>query len=842
MILTAFPFTHKHSAFLPRVILMLIALLCSILSVSGQTYRLKGIVIDKANNEPLPFCNIYAPQNKIGYSADENGAFDIMIEENTDSLVFYYLGYENHVIKERKLLRNADSLVVKMQSMVSELAEIVIQAPKKRVKDTLAIRIFRNVVANKPLNREQAFSTYQYEEYTKTVASYFNVSPKLINRKIIRPFKFVFENQDTTSDGRRFIPLILKETLIEHYKQEDPKINKSIVKASKVSGIEQLRFSEVLDIVFDEMDVYGNQLNLSGKGFTLPFADGGLFTYKYFFMDSTENEKCEWVYKLAFTPKTKGDLAFNGFVWIHQPTYAIQKITLELDARANINWYNDFSLTQEFQQEPNKTWVKRKESRTTSIAITKGKKSKSIYLLQTKSRDSIKINVPLPDSTIHNSSLYEKYYDKKDTSFWKTKRHDPLSIPENNVYGLIDSLKRTKAYKIYSKIGGLLTSGYYRLGPVDIGNIANMLSWNDVEGYRIRFQTRSNWKLSKQFRYNVYAAYGTDDKRYKYGVDLRYRFPNKNQFLHEIGVKYKDDYQRFSLENTNYEYDFILNTFLRRRGFDDLVYVKDVNLSYRKQWIRDFSSDLTLNWKQYQTIPGKIEFQKTQADGSVIRYDKFNIFSPKLRFTITPGARFLQTENRSIYLKGNLPRIYIDYSFSVRNLLASDFNFHKLGLIVEQIYTSPIGKTRYMLSATKLFGNIPYPMLFIHPGNENFIIDWRRFANMQEAEYGADEQISLLFEHHFEGFFLNKVPLIKKLKWREVFIAKMALSRLDRSKVSFTDLPDRFKGLDGFYAETGFGIENIFKVGKIQFTWRLTQKDQPNFEKFVIRFAVSPDF
>jgi hypothetical protein len=815
---------------------------CSIISVSGQTFRIKGIVIDKANNEPLPFCNIYAPQSKTGFSADENGVFDIVVEEKTDSLVFYYLGYENHVIKERKLLRNSDSLVVKMQSMVSELAEIVIQAPKKRVKDTLAIRIFRNVVANKPNNREQAFKTYQYEEYTKTVASYFNVSPKLVNRKIIRPFRFVFENQDTTPDGRRFIPLLLKETLVEHFKQEDPKIKKNIIKASKVSGIEQLRFSEVLDIVFDELDVYENQLTLSGKGFTLPFADGGLFTYKYFFIDSTENEKCEWVYKLAFTPRTKGDLAFNGFVWIHEPTYAIQKITLELDPRANINWYNDFSLTQEFKQIPDKGWVKNKESRTTSIAFTKGKKSKSIYLLQTKSRDSIRINQPLPDSTINHAGLYEKYYDKKDTTFWRIRRHDPLSIPENSVYGLIDSLKRTKAFKIYSKIGGMLSSGYYRLGPVDIGNIANTLSWNDVEGYRMRLQSRSNWKLSRKFRYFVYGAYGTGDKKFKYGAEFRYRIPNKNLFQNDIEIRYKDDYQRFSLENTNYEYDFVLNTFFRRRGFDDLVYIKDVNLAYTKQWVRDFTSEITLNWKQYQTIPGKIEFQKTQLDGSVTKFDRFNIFTPKLRFTITPGARFLQTENRNVYLKGNLPRIYIDYSFSVKDLLASDFNFQKLGLTVEQTYTSILGKTRYMLTATKLFGDIPYPMLFIHPGNENFIIDWRRFANMQEAEYGADEQISLLFEHHFEGFFLNKVPLLKKLKWREVFIAKMALSRLDRNKVSFTDLPDRFKGLDGFYAETGFGIENIFKLGKIQFTWRLTQKDLPSYEKFVIRFAVSPDF
>jgi hypothetical protein len=281
---------------------------------------------------------------------------------------------------------------------------------------------------------------------------------------------------------------------------------------------------------------------------------------------------------------------------------------------------------------------------------------------------------------------------------------------------------------------------------------------------------------------------------------------------------------------------------LRRHSFADLVYIRDFNLSYTRDWVPNFSTNITFNNKTYKTIPGRIEFHKTLNDSTVLTYDHFRIFSPRLSFSATPGAKFLQTERQKKYIKGKLPRITVTYSFSLKGFLKSDFNFHKLEMVIEERLPTPIGYTKMIATGTKLFGLAPYPLLLIHPGNQSLLQEYRRFNMMNEAEFIADQQFTFMMEHHFNGFFFNKIPLWKKLQLREVFIWKMAVSSLDRSKVDFIDLPENLAGLNGFYSEIGFGIENILKVMRVDFMWRLTQLDKPEVKKFRVLINFQPNF
>jgi hypothetical protein len=822
---------------LHRLFFLLAMLLPSL--ISAQEIRLKGIVVDKDSRDPLPFCNIYIPQLQQGISADEDGVFDLMLSEKADSIVFFYLGYENKVLKWRQIKRDLDSLIIEMHSAYAELQEIVITGKRKKTRDTLATRIYREVVAKKSVNRPEYYSSYEYEEYNKLVGSYFNFNSKLINRKIVRPFKFVFENYDSTADGRKYIPLIVKENIVQHSYQKTPKRERIQTIASKVSGVEQARFSEILDYTFDDLDVYSNQLILSGKGFMLPFADGALFKYRYFFLDSTENDLCDWIYHLAFAPITKGDAAFKGEVWIHAPSFAIQKIELELDPRANINFYTDFLLEQEFIPVDQHGWFMNKERRTTAISVNKRKNSRSIHLEQVRSIRNIKLNQVIDDSVWVDKNIYAKDFSKRDRAYWSHARHDSLSPSQSNVYYLIDSLKATKAYKVYTAIGRTLASGHYRAGPVEIGSLAQLASKNPLEGWRFRGQIRANRVATPQWRYLAYLAYGTEDQRFKYGLEASYRIPNQNNFLNEIGVKFRDDYQRFSLINQEFDYDHIYNSLFRRRAFDDLVYVRDLSLFHRRQWNPEWRIETAFDYKQYKTIAGQAEFTTTLPDGNRDIVSQFTLAVPRVRVAYTPGARFLQTDKKPIYLSGNLPRVFLDLSLSIKNLLGGSFNYQRIGLSMEHKLAGPIGWTRYLLSAEKLFGEIPYPLLHIMQGNENFVFDYRRFSNIREGEYAADQHITLMMEHHFDGFFLNRVPLIKKLQWREVFICKMAYSTLSPEKTSFLDLPSNLRGLNGYYAELGVGIENVFKVFEAQASWRMTQRDRPDITRFAVKVAVN---
>ena len=879
---------------------------------------LKGVVIDAKTKEPLPYVN-YTVSSSIGGTTDDSGRFEFFVNAKTDSVIFTYLGYKDEVLKKRFFKK--DSIIVRLQLDDYMLEEFTVKAKRTKIpKDTAAIRIFRNVVKHKDENKPKSYDSYQYEEYQKTVASLYNISSKITKRKIFKPFRFILENQDSTAEGTRFIPLILKETLTDYYFNNDPKKNKSVVKASKISGIEQLKFSDLLDIAFDEIDAYDNQAMVQEKAFVMPFADGALALYNYYLIDSvkivdtlkaidsskfiyknrtvyTKNMVYDtsiikqipvdstitnvltdsiyqtdslqpvytvkidsalvldslieidtivvrdsvWIYNLAFVPKAKGDLLFNGKATIRDSSFAITKIELGIDKRSNINFVNDFSLKQGFANN-GKGWFKNEESRSTNIAITKRKKAKSVRIARYLHRNDIQINQPIADTILaQENTVFLKNYRKQTDSFWLNRRHDTLSTQEGKVYFLLDSLKKTRFYKAMSGIGSFFASGYYKTKTLEYGNLYQLVTWNDLEGVRLRFNLRNNWRIGKWVNWNVYGAYGIKDKRFKYGATVSVNLPDKKQKKHSITLSFRDDYQRFTLNNGGLSYDFIYMSLLRRNAIADLVYLKDARLSYMREWVPNFTTTLNFNYKIYQTIPGRIEFIKTNEFNMKDTIKNFRVFSPGINIVYTPGAKFLQGSERVRFLKGKLPRFNFTYVFSAKKL-GSDFNFHKMELIMDERLPSPIGHTNIRLIGTKLFGAAPYPLLHIHSGNQSFMYNKERFTNMLETEFIADQQLTLMIEHHFDGFFFNKIPVWRKLGLREVFTTKMAVSSLDPKKVSFSDLPTELKGLNGFYAEIGFGIENILKLLRVDFSWRLTQKNQPDIKKFRWTFSFSPGF
>jgi hypothetical protein len=879
---------------------------------------LKGVVIDAKTKEPLPYVN-YTVSSSIGGTTDDSGRFEFFVNAKTDSVIFTYLGYKDEVLKKRFFKK--DSIIVRLQLDDYMLEEFTVKAKRTKIpKDTAAIRIFRNVVKHKDENKPKSYDSYQYEEYQKTVASLYNISSKITKRKIFKPFRFILENQDSTAEGTRFIPLILKETLTDYYFNNDPKKNKSVVKASKISGIEQLKFSDLLDIAFDEIDAYDNQAMVQEKAFVMPFADGALALYNYYLIDSvkivdtlkaidsskfiyknrtvyTKNMVYDtsiikqipvdstitnvltdsiyqtdslqpvytvkidsalvldslieidtivvrdsvWIYNLAFVPKAKGDLLFNGKATIRDSSFAITKIELGIDKRSNINFVNDFSLKQAFANN-GKGWFKNEESRSTNIAITKRKKAKSVRIARYLHRNDIQINQPIADTILaQENTVFLKNYRKQTDSFWLNRRHDTLSTQEGKVYFLLDSLKKTRFYKAMSGIGSFFASGYYKTKTLEYGNLYQLVTWNDLEGVRLRFNLRNNWRIGKWVNWNVYGAYGIKDKRFKYGATVSVNLPDKKQKKHSITLSFRDDYQRFTLNNGGLSYDFIYMSLLRRNAIADLVYLKDARLSYMREWVPNFTTTLNFNYKIYQTIPGRIEFIKTNEFNMKDTIKNFRVFSPGINIVYTPGAKFLQGSERVRFLKGKLPRFNFTYVFSAKKL-GSDFNFHKMELIVDERLPSPIGHTNIRLIGTKLFGAAPYPLLHIHSGNQSFMYNKERFTNMLETEFIADQQLTLMIEHHFDGFFFNKIPVWRKLGLREVFTTKMAVSSLDPKKVSFSDLPTELKGLNGFYAEIGFGIENILKLLRVDFSWRLTQKNQPDIKKFRWTISFSPGF
>jgi hypothetical protein len=277
---------------------------------------------------------------------------------------------------------------------------------------------------------------------------------------------------------------------------------------------------------------------------------------------------------------------------------------------------------------------------------------------------------------------------------------------------------------------------------------------------RVRLNLRNNWRIGEWASWRLYGAYGVKDKKFKYGTEISARLPDKKfQRYHAITTSFFDDYQRFTLEGTGLDYDYVFESLLRRRAIADLIYLKDFRINYGRDWGKNITTNFAFNYKKYETIPGKIEFIKTTDLGGGVfdttRSSSFQIFTPSINLFAAPGSKFLRTSKKNRFIKGNLPRFTFNYSFSIKSKI-SDFNYHKLSFRIEERLPSPIGHTNISFYGSKLFGSAPYPLLTIHPGNQSFAYNNERFSNMLETEFIADQHLTLMIEHHFEGFFLIK--------------------------------------------------------------------------------------
>ena len=98
-----------------------------------------------------------------------------------------------------------------------------------------------------------------------------------------------------------------------------------------------------------------------------------------------------------------------------------------------------------------------------------------------------------------------------------------------------------------------------------------------------------------------------------------------------------------------------------------------------------------------------------------------------------------------------------------------------------------MGVSRYELDAGKIFGVLPYALLKNHLGNEMIFCTSATFNTMSFNESSSNQDLSIHYRHFFEGFVLNKIPLVNKLKWRLVANANLLYGNLKEQNIIVHD-------------------------------------------------------
>ncbi len=822
-----------------RLILLVFVGILLNMSVLAQLTKIMGTVTDSATAEPLPFVNIVFEGTTIGATSDFNGEFSIETTTPGDTLLASFVGYErNYAIVKKGMFQRID---FKMKSQHIQLDAVIIR-PGINPAEVL----LEKIIENKPNNDPDHYSAYQYEAYTKIELDVNNITEKLMERRIYRPFKFIFDNVDTSSvNGKTYLPIFLSETMSDVYARKDPRGYIEKIKATKISGINNQSAMQLLGDEYLHTNVYDNYIDIFQINFVSPIANGSLPFYKYYLVDSAFHGN-KWCYKVMFKPRHKQTYTFTGNFWVHDTSFAIKEIEMKVAEDVNMNFVNDLVIHKTFEQVNGQHWVITRDYTVGDFnLIENNEKTMGFFGKKTTSYRDYVINQPKEPKfykapvnvIVHDSAgnLSEEY--------WMNSRHEDLTKDEQTVYYMIDTLKTIPQFKTYIDIIEMVITGYYVKGKFEIGPYASMLSFNAIEGARFRFGGRTSNAFSTKVMLGAYMAYGTWDGRFKYGGNVLYML-NKNP-RRALRGSFRYDLEQLGASQNAFREDFFLAFLFRRQPADKLSFVEEIKLSYEHEWFTGFSNTLVLMNRNLYPVGGtKFEFYyQDEATEKIAEEDAITSAEIGLNLRLAYKERVSMGEFERISLGAKFPILNIHYAYGMPNFFKSDYEYHKLQIGIKHWFNVfNLGWSKFRIEGGRIWGTLPYPLLKLHEGNETYFFDESAFNMMNYYEFVSDKYFQVFYTHHFNGYLFNRIPLFRKLKWREVAFVTGLVGGMDQNNKEYSVFPDGMYTLSKPYFEAGAGIENIFKIVRVDAVWRLSYLDHANVSPFGIRVSLQFTF
>ncbi|HLK30362.1 MAG TPA: DUF5686 family protein [Puia sp.] len=813
-----------------KTFLLFFALLMIHSLIFSQTKILKGVIKDAHSDERVPFASMQFKNSKTGKLSDSSGSFAFRFDEwPNDTLIITYVGFQDYKLTfdssffAKASNNNVVNITIKLERGKYQ-NEVVV---RKKVDHGLIM--WRRIVRRKKFNDRYRFNNFSYELYNKLELDLNNVNrEKLEKKKLLRPFNFVLDNIDT-SEGKPFLPVYLTETISDYYYQKSPVKRREVIKGSKTIGVDNESVSQLLGGMEQNVDFYSNFIPVFDKKFVSPISDNGDDYYHYKVVD-TQYVNSRRLFHLIFTPKHKGQSTFEGDCWVHDTTFAIQKMNLRLSEEANINFVKQLSLIQEFSLVNDSVWFLDKDKFVVDVTLI-GKKTGSFIGRKTTTYRNVVIN----DSSVTNElgknkiieeTLFQPGARNKPDSFWTNNRHEELSKNEKAVYVMVDTLFKMPIFHKYVNYINFITTGYldvykkYQIGP--------WFSWiysDLLEGLRLRFDLGTNRYFNKKVILHGYVAYGFADQKWKEEADALYVI-KKNPRL-TLFAKYKQDLDFGQQYYDEISSDNIFSLAFRKANIPiKFIHIEQKKLELFKEWHSGFSVALTGDNKIYnplQNLPLKDNYPSTTGQ-------TLNTFEASIKLRFAYLEKFFENNFFRTSLGSDYPIVDFKYTRGIAGVLNSSYNYDKISASISDYKKiPPLGTLYYNVFGGKTYATLPFPFLDIAPGNEIYYYNQYAFSLMNKFQYLSDQYVGVNLEHNIGIGLFRFIPFTRKLKFRQFWTAKALWGSLsDANKLLNTSSDYTFQTLNGkTYLELGTGVDNIFKFFRLDFVWRVAPKPAP---------------
>jgi len=817
------------------------------LVANGQTV-IQGKVTDASTGDPIPFANVLIKGTNIGTPTDFDGFYRIEGEGESDSLLVSYIGYK---VKLKPYRRGVTQTInFQLEPEATALEDFVIVA---RDVENPAFAIMRKVMENKPKNDKRGLAAYEYESYNKIEIDADNLTDKFKSKKYMQKITSVLDSIAVIAgeDGKPILPLFISESLSKYYYRDDPRLQKEEVQNTRITGIgleDGSLISQVIGSSFQEYNFYQNRMNIVEREFASPIGDAWRLIYDYELEDSLFIGE-DYCYLLDFKPKNDQELAFLGKVWITKDDYAIKQIDVKVQKSANLNFVNQIKIQQELQKTEAGAWLPVK-SRVLIDLIELTKKTPSILSKFYTSNKNIRITEPKPTEFFDKAIELAPDARVNDEQFWNENRHDKLSDTEINVMAMIDTLKNIPIVKTATELAKTFVRGYVEAGPIDIGPWPVIVGNNDVEGWRFRLGGRTNENFSTKWQFNGYTAYGLDDRTWKYGGGVQL-IANREDWT-TFNLNYRNDIDQYGIQPDGITDLSDGTAFIALTQLGNLIRpfrYERIQFEAARQFSRAFSASLRFRKQDFNPQFGfRYQVDPLSIDSPLAK--DYSTSEMTIRLKYARDEVFLVNDNSRFSL-GTLrwPTFLLSYTRGFEGLFGSNFEFNRINVgISQRLKMGFWGVFNYRVSAGHTFEDLPYTLYNAHIGNEQPVYTEIAFNTMNFFEFVSQSFASLNVQHRFEGFVLNRVPVVRKLKWRLLATGNVLFGSVSDSALAAQVTQDeRNRQLPQFntletgrpFAEVGLGVENIFKFFRVDVVRRLTYLENPNINKTNIKFSFS---
>lgn len=730
---------------------------------------------------------------------------------------------------------------------------VVMKSSRKKLKkkENPAYEILQQVWKHKKNNGLSQFQDYQYNEYEKIQVDVINIDSAFTQKKIFNKVDFIFKYADTV-DNKLSLPIYLNETLYKNFGKKEPvKKEKKEILANKASGFSgNEAVANTAKNLYKDINIYDNVLNFFNIGFTSPIAKDGFLSYDYELLEDQTYSGTD-CYRIRYTPKRKDVLSIYGVVYISKENYAVVRATLKSSKNLNVNFVNNFYNELDFDNPNDSIFLPKKNYQEIQMSIlSKKDKSKSLVIKKNTTFSDYAFNQNLSDKVFElKTDALSDVKVQKDETFWEQNREEPLSDSEKNIYVMMDELNNVPKFKKAVKIYEALSSGYYNVGnAIDIGDLYSTIGFNDVEGLRLRVGARTFFSPNDLWRAAFYTAYGVNDEQVKYGFEARKMFDKNNRFT--VGIGTRRDVMQLGAQLTTDEgimtRSFASSGVLNSGSNFNLSSVNQTSAFASVDPFKNFTVRLDATHQSIKSAnPTKfsLDFYKINQIQSVLN-------DYKLAFSITarPGAKFSQYGVDRYEHSTLAPTLVLKYTRGFEGVFSSDFNYNKLQFYYFQPFLlKSFGRLILNVEAGKNFNTVPLALQNVIPGNQSYGLIPNTFSLLNYYEFVTDEYASFHAEHHFNGKLLSYIPLVKKLKLREVVFYRTAIGSLSEASknINSTNIMLSAPHQKPYY-EYGFGIENIgfgnIRMLRIDFNWRGNYLENPGAQKFGIKFGLQYNY